>query len=155
MIDKSSESGWRSLTCSYFAAVCREILSHYFERFGFIETTQSAIGGVYFKRDDVFIEISYEPETYPKYSPSVIVGIGDAKYDDSGLPCGVPLWYVVPQRDAVPRYTSWTFSNEGELRATLLRIREEVLEGYAAPLWSDRDYLNSVIVNFRRIVQHK
>ena len=61
--------------------MCRRVLDRYLEEQGFAEKETGAIGEIVYKRSDVFLEIGYEPETCPNYSPTVVLGIGDCKYD--------------------------------------------------------------------------
>ena len=73
--------GWERLNCPFFTSVCRRVLDRYLEEQGFAEKETGAIGEIVYKRSDVFLEIGYEPETCPNYSPTVVLGIGDCKYD--------------------------------------------------------------------------
>ncbi len=49
------------------------------------------VGGVTFRKQDLFVEVSYDPESYPKYSITIVVGIGNAAYADWGRFTGVPI----------------------------------------------------------------
>ncbi len=49
------------------------------------------MGGVTFRKQDLFVEVSYDPESYPKYSITIVVGIGNAAYADWGRFTGVPI----------------------------------------------------------------
>jgi hypothetical protein len=142
-------NGWEQLLCDYFSETCVDQLAASLEEDGFSVSRVETDGAVIFKCFDVFLEIGYELETAPNYSPTVVIGLGDRKYDESGKPAGVPLWFVI--RDDVPakRYSFWKFSSEGELRAVLLRIKNEVVERYARPLWQRTEVLEKMLVNFR------
>lgn len=144
----SSSTGWQQLRCLYFAETCHEVLGDYLKEFGFSRAGLTGIGGVLYRRHDVFLEIGYEPETYPDYHPTIALGYGDEAYDESGFPNGIPMWFVLGN-DATPRYTFWTFSDQESLRHVFPRIAEELLEPHAKPLWRDPERLKQCIDSFR------
>jgi len=125
------------------------VLGDYLEGNGFAEKGPNEVGGLMFSRFDVFLEISYELETSPNYALSMVLGIGDKKYDEGGHPCCVPYWHLLPRDRREHRGESIRFTTEPELEALLVRFRDQFLEPYAKPLWLNLDALEKAIVNFR------
>lgn len=142
-------NGWERLICPYFAPVCRRVLGCYLEGNGFVEKGVNEVEGLVFTRFDVFIEVSYELDTAPNYIVSMVLGIGDKKYDEGGHPCCVPYWHLLPGERPERRGELIGFATESELEALLRRFRDEFLEPYARPLWLDTDSLEKAIANFR------
>ncbi len=142
-----NQHGWEKLLCNYFYPVCLEVLSAYFSEYGFVPE-KNKIGGVTFRKHDVFVEISYDPETYPRYSLTVVVGIGAGSYDDWGRFTGVPVWSILAKDGVSSKFSIWTFSNKNELRNMLSKIRAMVLDKYIKPLWEDRVKLEQEIKKF-------
>lgn len=145
----SDLNGWQRLKCPFFTEVCRHVLCSYFRAEGFEESRLTSIGGVIFRRGDVFVEIGYEPETHPDYSPTVVLGYGAEAYGEAGSSNIVPMWFVLEDDAAGRRYSFWTFRSEDELRRVFGRMRDELLEPCAKPLWTDADRLKSHIETFR------
>jgi hypothetical protein len=141
--------GWERLICPYFAAACRRVLGAYFEENGFAEKGLNEVEGLMFSRFDVFIEVSYELDTAPNYAISMVVGLGDKKYDEGGHPCCVPYWHLLPRDRPEHRGEMIRFSSESELERLLAHFRDQFLEPYAKPLWLDTDRLEKAIANFR------
>lgn len=141
--------GWERLICPFFAAVSRRVLGNYLEENGFLEKGLNEIQGLVFTRFDAFLEISYELDTGPNYAISMVLGLGDKKYDEGGHPCCIPYWYLLPRDRPEHRGELIRFETEAELEALLLRFREQFLESYAKPLWLDLDGLEKAITNFR------
>jgi hypothetical protein len=139
---------WEKLIRPYFAPTCRRILGQYMEDNGFTETALNEIGGVMFSRFGVFLEVSYELEVVPQ-ALSVVLGIGEKKYDAGGHPCCVPYWYLLPRDRPEHRGETIKFKTESDLEALLLRFKDEFLEPYAKPLWLNLDRLENTIANFR------
>ena len=142
-----SNNGWDRLTCEFFYAVCLRVLGPYFASLGFIGE-KTKINGVVFKRNGLFIEVGYLPESAPNYSPSLIVGIGDYKYDDTGKTTGVPAWSILTDNDEARRYSFWKFGDEAELASVLTKLKIEVIEQHIRPLWEDKVKLEDAIENF-------
>ena len=142
-------NGWERLLCSYFSKTCIDQLATSLEEDGFVVSRTETDGAVIFKRFNVFIEIGYELETAPNYSPTVVIGLGDKKYDEAGKPAGVPLWFVIRDDEPAKRYSFWKFSTEAELRDALLRIKNEVLERHVRHLWLRTEVLERTLANFR------
>ncbi|WP_297326056.1 hypothetical protein [Nitrosomonas sp.] len=143
----NSNREWEQLLCNYFDVVGLTILGSYFADQGF-SWQRTKINGIFFRKSDLFVEISYIPETYPNYSPSIIIGIGTDKYDDLGNITGVPAWSIIPETEEARKYSFWKFSNEDELVDKLERIKSEILEKYAKPFLEDRSELAIAIKNF-------
>ena len=66
---------WKDLYCHFFSKVCLEQLEAYFIAEKFTKYHQTSIGGIIFKREDIFVEISYELESSPNYILRVILGL--------------------------------------------------------------------------------
>lgn len=145
-------SDWEQLLCPYFETVCHKVLEKYFSDAGFLPI-KTRIGGVLFSGRGVFVEVSYLAESAPRYAPSLIVGIGNDKYDSTGKSTGIPLWHVIPDEQAERRYSFWKFTNENDLERVLEKIRAEILERYVRPLWENREYLVRMIENFAQSAQ--
>lgn len=148
-MSKTATEGWETRNCLFFAPTCRRILSEYLEAQGFVERELTPVGGIVYRRFEVFLEVSYEPDTCPNYSPTIVLGIGPGKYDAGGRPGGVPFWFVIPDSLPERNYTFWTFKTEGDLEAVLARIKDALLEPHARPLWQDVDQLEKYIASFR------
>lgn len=142
-----SQQGWEKLLCSYFYTICLNVLSAYFSNYGFLPV-KNKVGGVTFRNDDIFIEISYDPETYPTYSLTVVVGIGVEAYDEWGRFTGIPIWSIISEDDAGNDLLMQTFSNESELSDLLAKIQVSILDNYAKPLWENRNKLEKKIKKF-------
>jgi hypothetical protein len=120
-------------------------LGEYFARNGFDRHWDTDAGGIHFERKDrFFLEIGYDPESSPNYTPTIIFGIG-GKFDEKGNPNCIPLWFITPENSLARSYSKWKFSSEDQLEKTLLQIRAEVIEKYAAPLWKDASLLKEKI----------
>jgi len=148
-MDKPNLNGWEKLICPFFEPACRRTLSLYLEENGFSEKSLNEIGGLVFSRFKVFMEISYELETAPNYALSLVIGIGERKYDEGGHSCCVPSWYLLPRDRPDYRGEMTRFRNEAELESLLLRFKAGFLELYAKPLWSNEEDLKSMIAHFR------
>jgi len=135
-----STNGWDKLLCKYFYQVCEKVLFEYFSAHNFIPE-ENTIGGVIFKKKDIFFEVSYIPESFPNYSISMVIGLGTGSYDDHGRFFGVPLWRIVSENSVESTIFSQTFSNEEELYKLLVAAKETVVEKYAKPLWQKPDAL--------------
>jgi hypothetical protein len=142
-----SSAGWEKLLCSYFYTICLKVLSAYFSGHGFVPVKNN-IGGITFRKRDIFVEISYDPESSPKYSLTVVVGIGSGAYDDWGKFTGVPIWSLIPEDNVESEFFAWTFSDEKELGNILTKTKTMVLEKYAKPLWQDRSKLENEAKKF-------
>ncbi len=140
--------GWERLICPYFAPVCRRVLGHYLEENGFTEKGLNEIAGLVFSRFGVFLEVSYELEMVPQ-ALTMVLGVGDKKYDEGGHPCCVPYWYLLPRDRPEHQGELIRFKTEADLEALLVRFRDQFLELYAKPLWLNLEGLEKVITNFR------
>jgi hypothetical protein len=83
------------------------------------------------------------------YDLTMVVGIGDKKYDDGGHPCCVPYWYLLPRDRPEHHPGSTRFKTEQELESLLVLFRDSFLETHAKPLWLNQDRLEKAIANFR------
>lgn len=141
-------NGWEQLICKYFCSTCIDEFSDSLKIEGFTVGKIELHGAVIFRRFDVFIEIGYELESAPNYSPRVIVGLGSSRYYEDGSSAGVPLWFVIPEDEHSVPFSLWTFSSEPQLREVLGRIRVEVLERFGRPLWERTEVLEETIARF-------
>ncbi len=141
------QSSWEQLLCDFFYVVCLKILKPYFSSLGFIEG-KTNINGVLFRRNDLFVEISYLPESAPNYSPSLIFGLDNYSYDAVCNLNRIPAWSILPNDGISRNYSFWRFSDEKELEFVLIRIKIEIIERYMKPLWEDRKKLECKIKNF-------
>jgi len=141
--------GWERLRCTFFTEVCRRVLGSYFGTWGFAEKEVGLVGEVVFLRDGLFLEVGYEPETSPTYSPTIVLGTGQGKFDEAGRPSAVPLWYIIPDDSPARAYASWTFRTKQELEGVLIQLRDSVLKPHARPLWLDLNRLERIISRFR------
>ena len=142
-------NGWEQLDCPYFAAACRESLSDFLENHGFKEKRLTNAGGIVYERFDVFLEVNYDTNLYPKYSIRVVVGFGDGAYNSQGSFSGVPMWYIIPKDHPYRTSVHWTFSSEDELLRVLGEVKVEFLETIIIPLLLNRDALERLVNNFR------
>jgi hypothetical protein len=140
--------GWENLNCPFFSVICRRTLGPYLESNGFLERGPNEIGGLFYTRFGIFLEVSYELETVP-HSLRVILGIGDKVYDKGGHPSGVPYWYLLPRDRPEHEADTTGFSNETQLQNLLTHFRDTVIEPYMKPLWLNLDTLEKAIINFR------
>ncbi len=144
---RMNHQGWKNLLCGYFYDVCMRGLSVYFSGFGF-SSVRNKIGGVTFRNDDIFVEVSYEPETNPNYTLSIVVGIGKEAYDEWGKFTGIPIWSVIQKNVVESELLIRAFSDEAELSDLLFEIQTRVLEPYIKPLWTNRTKLEDEIKRF-------
>lgn len=128
---------WEYLNCSFFDTITRRVLDVYFAELGFRYKTRSSTGGVIYSRDNIFIEIGYENETYPKYSPRILLGLGKNANDSRWRLSAIPIWFLIPSNRPESKFVFWTFKTEEELVKVLERIRTELLDVYAKPILLD------------------
>ena len=141
-------NGWEKLICPFFAEATRRVLGHYMEENGFSEEGLNEIDGLVYSRFGVFLEVSYELEMVPQ-ALTMVLGIGEKKYDEGGHPCCVPYWHLLPRDRPEHQAGATRFKNEAELEALLVRFRDQFLEPYAKHLWLNLDSLEKAIANFR------
>jgi len=121
----------------------------YFMRNGFSAAERDNSGGIFFRRDNVFVKISYYSEECPAYVLNLTIGMGGQEYD-KGLLSAVPLWYILPRDNEKCDYSSWIFSSEQQLERQLTRVVNEILMPYIDPLWRNKELLDLLIGRFRR-----
>lgn len=140
-------NGWEQFLCPYFADICGKVLGEYFKVRGFTRRNNT-IGGIWFERAGLFVEISYESETMPAYVPKVTIGMGKSLYDNDG-PMAVPLWYIISAKGECHQYSSWHFSNDKQLLGVLSRILTSLIVPFVEPLLEDTKTLKGKIEEFR------
>lgn len=131
----NSATGWDLLNCPYFEAAVRSVMDSYFAEYGFKYCGRTPIGGVVYTKNDVFVEISYEPETYPNYSPRILLGVGQGMDDLNWRVTAVPIWFLIPPDRAEAKFYFWSFRATDDLVTVLKRIQSELLDPYARPLF--------------------
>ena len=144
-----STNGWEELDCPYFAETCREVLTGWLEGHGFTEKRLTNGGGIVYDRFDVFLEVSYDTNLFPKYTTRVAVGFGDGAYSKQGGFSGVPMWYLIAQDHPYRTQVYWTFSSKEELAKLLQEVKAEFIERTLIPLLLNRDRLERIIESFR------
>ncbi len=137
---------WLSLKADYFETVGGEVFEAYLRRHGFEAGRADEIGSLSYDRGYCRLRLHYYVEERPRYSPMVSIGLpgGAAGLHEIGL------WYAVPQGSEVRDYGLWRFSDPEELRRVLTRIRDEVVEVYARPLWENPERLAVLIESRER-----
>lgn len=135
---------WSALRADYFEPVAREIFDDYLRSFGFGKVEADEVGCLTYHGREVFLRVHYYVEDSPNYSPMVTIGITRTS---PLIPAfnTIGLWYAIPVSAGVRNYATWTFSNAGELKQVLTRIRDEVVAVYARPLWENPDQLAALI----------
>lgn len=135
---------WSKLRADYFEPVARDVFEHYLRQHGFGEGEADEIGSLTFHRGEVVLRVYYWVEDRPNYSPMVSMRL-DLKSPLAPAFDEIGLWYAVPANAEEHNYETWHFSNAEELRSVLSRIRDQVVDVYARPLWEDPDRLASLI----------
>lgn len=135
---------WVKLRSDYFEPVARDVFDHYMRANGFGDGEADETGCLTYHRREVFLRVYYYVEDRPKYSPMVSMGL-DLKSPLAPAFDQIGLWYAVPPNAVERNYETWTYSNADELKSVLSRIRDEVVEVYARPLWEDPDRLAILI----------
>jgi len=135
---------WLALRAEYFEPVARDVFDHYLRSSGFGNGEADEAGCLTWHRGEVFMRVHYYVEDSPNYSPMVTIGLTRTSrlvpaFDRIGL------WYAIPQDVEVRDYGTWTFSNADEFRQVLTRIRDEVVDVYARPLWENKKKLKELI----------
>lgn len=141
-------TGWDQLHCPFFHEICLSTLEDYFHSEGFLRHHADRIGGVVFESGECFLEVSYEAETIPRYSPTLVIGLGSDSYDKELLITGVPFWFLIPSTSDSSKYTFWKFGTEAELATVLNRIKNEVFQIFGSPLWRDTKALKEAVTRF-------
>jgi len=139
--------GWEKLLCSYFYSVCIEVLSMYFSGHGFV-VGKNRIGGAIFTKGGIFVEVSYDPESFPNHFVTMVIGIGAGAYNEYGEFTGVPIWSIVPEDRPEHDFFARTFSDENELKDMLVEAEGSILEKYVKPLWQNRQALEIELKKF-------
>jgi hypothetical protein len=135
---------WLKLRSDYFEPVARDVFDQYLRQHGFGKGEADETGCLTYHRSEVVLRVYYWVEDSPNYSPMVSVGL-DLKSPLAPAVEQIGVWYAVPANVEERNYETWTFSNADELKAVLGRIRVEVVDVYARPLWEDPDRLAVLI----------
>jgi len=127
------------------------VFDHYLRQYGFGSGEADEAGCLTYRRDYVFLEVHYYVEDRPKYSPMVSIGLSDKAHHLAFDRIG--LWYAIPESSELRDYEIWRYSNADELKQVLTRIRDEVVDVYARPLWENTQKLAELIE--RRFQEYK
>lgn len=143
MRNKAMED-WSALRADFFEPVAREVFDDYMQRHGFGKGEADEVGCLTYHGREVFVRVHYYVEDTPNYSPMVTIGI---TRNSPLMPAfnTIGLWYAIPPDVSARDYPTWTYSNADELKQVLTRIRDEVVDVYAPPLWNDPDRLAALI----------
>jgi hypothetical protein len=144
-----STNGWEQLDCLYFAEVCRAAVRDLLEAHSFAEIGLTKSGGVIYRCFDLFLQLNYDTNLYPKYAFTAVVGIGDGAYTKHGGVTGVPMWYLLPKDHPYRTKVHWTFVSKEELVRVLGEVETDFLETILVPLLLNRDVLEGLIGSFR------
>jgi len=131
---------WLALAADYFEPVAREVFEKYMQGYGFGTGEADEVGCLTYRRGNVFLRVHYYVEESPNYSPMVSIGLTGAAQPHAGFD-RIGLWYALPADSELRDYELWIYSNADELRRVLTRIRDEVIEVYARPLWDNEKQL--------------
>lgn len=142
-------TGWERLNCPFFESTVRRVAGPYFAAQGFEEDTRTAVGGIVYRRGTVFIEVTYEPITCPKYSPAIILGVGQNEHDDRWRLDSVPLWHLVSSDRPESKCLLSRFDTESMLVQLLQQMLAELVDPYAKPLWLDTTALRRNVDAFK------
>jgi hypothetical protein len=137
-----TEEDLRELAAKDFPSICREALGPYLEAHGFTVGAMD-FASVGWRRGSSTLRIHHLPEESPKYSPMVELGFTTFWSRLSGRVYTAGLWRLIP-KDAPP-YSEWWFTGPEDLPAILHRIRDEVLDVHARPLWEDPRRLRALV----------
>jgi hypothetical protein len=110
-------------------------------------------GRVTYSDGGSFVEFSYWLEDAPKFAPMIAIGV-DSRYS-SAAHMGfnrIGVWYAIPETMEARQYGTWHFSDLQTLEVSLRRIRSEVIEVYAKPLWLCPKHLATLIDRRRQEV---
>ena len=135
---------WLDLRADYFEQVARDVFDQYLRQYGFGSGEADEAGCLTYRRRLVFLQVHYYVEDRPKYSPMVSIGLSDAARLYSGFD-RIGLWYAIPESSELRDYEAWRYSNADELKQVLTRIRDEVVDVYARPLWENTEKLAELI----------
>ena len=141
-------TGWEQLRCTYFHDICLHVFEDYFSSEGFLFHRLDEIGGVVFESEKCYVEISYEAETYPHYSPTIVIGICSNVRNENLSVTGVPFWFLITFTYEASKYTFWRFGMEEELFVVLERIKNDVIKPFGPPLWENVELLKKAIRQF-------
>lgn len=136
---------WSKFALDYFEPVCREVFDEYMRSHGFGRGKADKGGGLTYRRGGRFLELDYYVEDIPNYSPHVNIGLLRWATLRSGFD-RIGLWYAIPEDRKERDYGLWRYSNAEELKQVVARIRDEVVDVYARPLWENPKELAAWIV---------
>jgi hypothetical protein len=141
---------WWDFAPEYFERVVREVFDEYMHGHGFA-CDEAHTGGIIYRRGNRFLELSYYLEDCPKFSPNIKVGLTGAAASCSGID-RIGLWQAIPANRAERDYELWRYSNAAELNKVFTRVRDEVVDVYARPLWENPNELAELLEqSFRKM----
>lgn len=137
---------WLTLLVPYFLLSCGSVLDGYFAMQEFSKSVADPAGRVVYAGKGIFVEVSYWLEDAPAFAPMVAIGIDPGYLLISSTTFNrIGLWYAIPENVEARQYSMWRFSNAFELEISLMRIRDEVIDVYAKPLWLHPERLAALV----------
>jgi hypothetical protein len=122
------------------AAAAQRIIGGYMHREGF-EKVRGDRTQVEFSKVGVLLRLSYYAEDAPPRGLNIGLGV---QHDDGSTET-LGLWALIPEGDEAIRYSLWKFTSDSELDETLVRVRDEVLQPFAASYWRDPSRLTLAV----------
>jgi hypothetical protein len=137
----SIDETWR---IPYFEGVVVGVLSTFLVERGFARRRTAGFDEVIFERFPTRLRVHYLPEEPRPYSPMVSIGFVPG-FDHKLQGSMIGLWYAIPADDEGQDYSNWRFDSEAQLSAALQRIRDDLLDRFARPLWEDPQRLRGLL----------
>ncbi len=129
----------------YFTNTVEEVFDDYFLKHGLYRTEIKEKWAVTYILKNCFFCIDYEPDGGPMYSPYISIGPLPRLTDDPAQNC-VDVQDIVPESTELHQYNVlWRYSNADELKETLTRIRDEIIEVYVLPLLNKPNHLRNLL----------
>lgn len=98
---------------------------------------------VRWRRGDVFLDVSYLPESLPEYVILIDIGRGDGPVGAAQV-SAVPAWKLVPP-EARPAAGEWRFGSRTDLSKILDRVWDAVIAPHLIPLCENPAQLDALI----------
>lgn len=128
----------------YFENVCRKVFDGYMRQHGFKKSRLINDVAFYYFRESTYLSLSYDIMDRPRYP--ILIGIG---FDQKSFFEGIGLWYAISEYEKLD-HSFWYFSKETDLEMNLTRIRDEIIDVYARPLWGDMPQLERFIARWHQ-----
>lgn len=101
----------------------------------------SAPNRVSYRRGDVVIRFEYYPEDAVPRPLNVAIGL----MASDGALHGIGAWELILDEPTAPRYSTWRFKDQAELRETLRRVYRDVVESSLSDYIADPSKLEQVV----------